>query len=294
MAGHSVRARPPVSRLRARVRSSTPLFVVRAVRSVRGALYAVLDPIDRVRGRDPMRPPRSKMFVGGGDFTAVGEEFLRYFVELGGLRPDDRVLDVGCGIGRMAVPLTGYLSPRGEYRGFDIVKEGIDWCDGAIATRFPNFRFTHADIVNRHYNPAGRHLAREYRFPYPDASFDFAFLTSVFTHMLPPDLGNYLGEVSRVLTPGGRCLMTMFLLDDESRTCIRARRSTLDFSHAVDGCLTIDASDPEAAIAYEEAAVRDGLAAVHLSVDEPIHRGSWCGRPSYLSYQDIILVTKDG
>jgi len=285
-----------VKGLRTRAKGSLPprvLHVLRTIdRAVRRIRYALVDAVAGIRGRDSLTPPRSMIFVGDGDFRKVGEEFRHYFVDLGHLQPDDRVLDVGCGIGRMAVPLTAYLSPQGEYWGFDIVREGIDWCNAAIAGSFPNFHFEHADVFNEHYNPAGTHLAREYRFPHEDSSIDFVFLTSVFTHMLPPDLENYLSEISRVMRPGGRCLMTFFLLNDESRGSIKNRSSTLDFAHAIDGCLAIDADDPEAALAYDEDEVRARLAAVRLRIDEPIRFGSWCGRPSYLSYQDIILVTK--
>jgi SAM-dependent methyltransferase len=283
-------------RLRTRAKASLPppvLFVLRRIdRAGRRISHALADTVDWIRGRDSLMPPRSMVFVGDGNFRKVGEEFRRYFVDLGQLRADECVLDVGCGIGRMAVPLTRYMSSQGEYWGFDIVREGIDWCDNAIASRFPRFHFEHADIFNRHYNPTGAHLASEYRFPYEDASMDFAFLTSVFTHMLPPDMENYLAELSRVLRPGGRCLLTLFLLNDQSRGLMHDRMSTLEFTQALDGCMTIDPDDPEAALAYEEASIRARLAAVGLRIHEPIQFGSWCGRPSYLSYQDILLATK--
>ena len=70
--------------------------------------------------RDPLTAPKGRIFFGGGPFNEIGEEFFRHFVELGGLKPDERVLDLGCGIGGMAVPLTRYLSERGSYKGFDV------------------------------------------------------------------------------------------------------------------------------------------------------------------------------
>ena len=54
-------------------------------------------------------------------------------------------------------------------------------------------------------------------FPCADNSFDLVFLTSVFTHMFAGDVENYLSEISRVLKPGGKCLITWFLLDEVSR-----------------------------------------------------------------------------
>lgn len=61
-------------------------------------------------------PPTRLRFVGRDNFTATGCEFLRYFTEYGGMKPDNSVLDVGCGIGRMAIPMTNYLK-RGTIPG---------------------------------------------------------------------------------------------------------------------------------------------------------------------------------
>src|SRR3954471_21980999 len=100
---------------------------------------------------DQLIPPDSLNFVGGGSFKAVGEEFKGHFVKLGGLRPEHRVLDIGCGIGRMAIPLTQYLSAKGSYEGFDPVKLGIDWCQEKITPLYPNFRFQTVDVFNSFY-----------------------------------------------------------------------------------------------------------------------------------------------
>lgn len=151
------------------------------------------------------------------------------FKKIGKYRSVRVGLHAGCGIGRMAVPLTGYLSAEGSYEGFDIVPEGVRWCQENITPKYPNFRFQIADVHNDRYHPEGSQKASEYRFPYADGSFDFVFLTSVFTHMLPQDMENYLSEISRILRSGGRCLITFFLLNAESLKLIEMGASDLDF-----------------------------------------------------------------
>ena len=256
--------------------------------------YLLEDALDSLLGRrDDLTPPKRKLFVGGyADFKGVGEEFLRYFVELGGLKPHERVLDVGCGIGRMAVPLTTYLDKNGSYEGFDIVADGITWCRKKITPKYPHFRFHLADVFNEKYNPHGRYRASEYHFPYERESFDFVFLTSVFTHMLPHDVEHYLRETAHVLKRGGRCLITFFLLTRESLELISAGKSTYDFTYEGGGFRTIDAATPESGVAYDEEFIRGLYAESRLTIVEPIRFGSWCGRRDFLSYQDVIIAVK--
>jgi ubiquinone/menaquinone biosynthesis C-methylase UbiE len=248
--------------------------------------------IHRLKGKDSMIPPRSMIFVGDGDFEKIGEEFKNYFIELANLKPSDRVLDVGCGIGRMAIPLTNYLSNKSEYWGFDIVKKGIEWCQNRISPKYSNFHFLHSDVYNKHYNPNGKLQARTFHFPFDDDSFDFIFLTSVFTHMLPADLENYLSEISRVLKPESKCLITFFILNDESEKLIRSGSSTLSFSHKIQGCKANNENDPEAAIAYSEEFVLRLFKKYRLKIAQPIHYGSWCKRDTFMSYQDLTIATK--
>lgn len=255
--------------------------------------FRLLDLSDAGERRKEMIPPRTMNFVGNGDFKEIGLEFRRLFVEHGGLKPNDRVLDVGCGIGRMAVPLTTYLSADGEYEGFDIVKMGVEWCQKNITPRYPNFHFAHADVQNKDYNPGGTVHASSYKFPYETGSFDFIFLTSVFTHMFPPDMMNYLGEISRVLKLGGTCFITFFLLNEESQGLIEQGLSTQNFVFQIDGCVTTTPGNPEAAIAFSEPYVREAFDRYGLSVTDAVRYGSWCGRAKSLSYQDIVVATKD-
>lgn len=253
----------------------------------------VLDAADVLLGRrDQLIPPRRLRFVGAGDFRATGREFLEHFRKLGGLRPEHHVLDVGSGIGRMAVPLTEYLTADGRYEGFDIVPHGVAWCQEHISARFRNFGFQLVDIRNKEYNPTGRVAAAEFRFPYSAESFDFAFLTSVFTHMLPTEVDNYLSELHRVLRPDGVCLITWFLLNAESEALLLDGKATIDFRHQWAGCRVVNPLVPEEAVAYQETDAIEAYRRHGLELCWPIHNGSWCGRPDFVSFQDICVARK--
>src|SRR5688500_6927231 len=158
-----------------------------------------LDAKDRFSGRsDRLVPPRRLDLGGRADFVGSGDEALTHMVELGGLQPGHAVLDVGCGVGRIARPLAGYLSGEGAYDGFDVNREADGWCRRRYS-RQRTFHFRIADVYSRRFNPRGQHAAAEYRFPYEDARFDFVILTSVLTHLLESETDHYLAETARVL-----------------------------------------------------------------------------------------------
>ena len=132
--------------------------------------------------RIPLPPKKLVTEVGGGDFHGVGDEFFRYFTKLSKLMPHEQVLDIGCGCGRIAVPLTRHLDSAGCYEGFDIQPSAIKWCQKNITKRHPNFAFTLADIFNTTYNPQGRIAPIDYRFPYEGDRFDYVIL------VIPPEI----------------------------------------------------------------------------------------------------------
>ena len=237
---------------------------------------------DIIGGPLPARvPPRRQTFIGGGDFISVGDDFLEQLKEHG-LTLDMNVLDVGCGQGRMARPLVDYLS-GGTYNGFDIVKSGIDWCHTHYKD-VPNFTFQHANIKNERYNKDGDVAAKDYVFPFEDNSFDFVFLTSVFTHMFKEDVQNYLSEIHRVLKPGGRSLITWFIMRDGGSP-------DLDFAHIYDEVTwTTLKSNPEAALAFDRNFVVGLYQQCGLTAPK-ILEGHWATKGGR-SYQDTLLGYK--
>ena len=116
-------------------------------------------------------------------------------------------------------------------------------------------------------------------------------LGSVFTHMLPADLSNYLSEVHRVMQVGGRCLISYFLLNDRSLRQVQAGRSSHDFKYVEEGYRTTDRLMPELAIAFDEDWITDQYRRLGIEVVRLEH-GAWYGQARNLSYQDLIFAVK--
>lgn len=226
-----------------------------------------------------------------GEFEALGRGHFENVRAIADLKPDDRVLDVGCGLGRVALHFAGFLDMRGRYDGFDASRTGVDWCNARIAPRHPKFRFVHADIRNRQYNPHGALDAASFIFPYADESFSLAYATSVLTHLLPDAAAHYLKEIARVLRPGGRSLVTFFIINDESRRHT-VRSGELRFEKTGQGYWTTQPDNPEACIAYEEQAVQEMHGEAGLEIAAPIRFGSWSSRAGLVGGQDHVLAFK--
>jgi SAM-dependent methyltransferase len=226
----------------------------------------------------------------GSKHRRVGEIYLPLFIEIGGLTRDQAVLEPGCGTGRMAEPLTGYLAGAGTYDGFDVVSKAVRWCTDHISANHPNFRFQHVDVFNRAYNPKGRLDPTRFSFPYADEAFDFVFLTSVFTHMLPPEIRHYLREIKRVLRPEGRCLATFFLLNERSVEAARDGTASRRFQYEGDGYSYDYAASPEAAVAYREASVLEFIEQADLAVCKPIRYGRWSGLGPAPNQDTLVLA----
>jgi SAM-dependent methyltransferase len=259
-----------------------------------GALKRVQDQfwLARFGRRAPLVPPVELMHDGPQsykDFKQNGREFFRYYRKLCGLRSDERVLDVGSGIGRKTLPLVDYLKAGGTYDGLELVKNGVDWCVARYTSKYPNFRFHLIDVYNELYNPQGKYAASEYRFPFAAKQFDLVVLNSVFTHMIAAEVENYLSEIARVLAPGGRCLISFFLLNEASLRLIAAGRSTIELRHQAGPARMVSREKPEIAIGFEEGYVAELYRQFGLEIRR-IYYGSWCGRKKYLSYQDLVVA----
>lgn len=257
------------------------------------AIYA-----EQPAGNDVNLIPPLRMIMDGSisceQFVTIGDDiFNKFLLSRVQLLPNEKLLDVGCGIGRIARPLKRYLNKYGSYDGFDVIRESIDWCKEAYK-HANNFNFLHADIYNSEYNPSGQLQAKKFIFPYNDNYFDVILLTSVFTHMLPEGVRQYMAEISRVLKPGGRTLITYFLLNQESALAPKNGKPSISLPFLLsDECRVADIYKPEGAVGLDESFVREQYTEFNQEIAEIIY-GFWCGRKtgkhSPADLQDAVIA----
>ena len=243
------------------------------------------------RLRDPRpRPWRLVHNIGGGDFYAGGERLFARLREAGGLKPDHHVLDIGCGAGRLAIPLCAWLDENGAYTGFDIARPGLAFAERATEGRCA-IRFVHADLASREYRRNGADAAG-YRFPAEDGTVDLAVATSLFTHVEPDVAAAYLAETGRVLRPGGRLVMTAFCVDDAARAALKAGRARLTLEPYGDAAFAADPRHPERAIGFELDRLTAWAKAGGLVLAEAVDPGDWREPAPRRDFQDWLVFEK--
>lgn len=163
----------------------------------------MLSPYHEENLAEKIREVGHRGFVGGlwEELGALQFEFLRGQ----GLRPEHRLMDVGCGSLRLGCLLVDYLEPE-RYFGIDLIEELLDAghaneLDDAQRARLPR----------SHLHATG---AFEFGF-LGQHRIDVAFAQSVFTHLPLNDLRDCLTKLAHWMAPGGVFFSTFFLCPED-------------------------------------------------------------------------------
>jgi arsenite methyltransferase len=135
-------------------------------------------------------------------YCGVGNPFT-----LGPIREGEAVLDIGCGAGVDSIIAAKLVGPSGAVTGIDLVPE-------MLARAGANACLAGVDNVTFQESSAEQ-------LPFPDNSFDMVISNGVFN--LVVDKVKALGEVLRVLKPGGRFMLADQVLAGELPKETKAR-----------------------------------------------------------------------
>lgn len=103
----------------------------------------------------------------------------------------NRILDLGCGVGRFLFAVESELRPGQRLWACDVFEECARWCRDNI---------DFAEVAHNSIEPP---------LPYEDQQFDFVYALSVFTHLRVDLQFKWAWEVYRVLRPDGVLFATI-------------------------------------------------------------------------------------
>jgi SAM-dependent methyltransferase len=234
--------------------------------------------------------------VGGGDPVEIGRQNFTALEYLTQLQPSMRLLDFGCGCGRLALPVLDFLSEQGSYVGVDIIPKLVKFCHDEISPHHINASFFVSaegnDLYDKFKSDQGPDIpVIDDLSELGEGSFDVITAFSVFTHLKYADAASNLAKLTRLLKPGGKLLLSCFLINSSSRQLLAAGNSSAPFGKDVQQDKQIyfaDCREPLTCVGFQE---RELLMMGHDCGLQPFatYYGHWCGRPPRHSYQDIMV-----
>jgi ubiquinone/menaquinone biosynthesis C-methylase UbiE len=129
----------------------------------------------------------------------VRRRYMRPVLDRVGIRPGERVLELGPGPGIFTVEAARRVGPEGRLIAVDIQPEMI----AQVEKRIQDAGLTNVET----------HVADAYHLPLEDASVDRAFLVTVLPEI--PDQARALAELRRVIKPGGLLSITEEFADPD-------------------------------------------------------------------------------
>ena len=214
----------------------------------------------------------------------------------------NNILDIGCGTGLLGISSEPFISKGGSYTGIDIVKNDIDFCNSHY--KKDNYHFLHFDYANPAYAKSQSQTKRPW--PVNDGSFNLVTALSVWTHLNENDAIFFFQEIFRVLEPGGKAIITFFLLDDNISNFNSLRSDSTGRFHGTNQLLWIFdqsaygsshwfspkwAPNPEDAIGITQEGLnilmqKSGLKLVKY------YPGNWKEKPG-IFFQDLLIFEKE-
>lgn len=134
-------------------------------------------------------------YAVGGDYQEMGYIQMQLLKWIG-IQPDHRIVDVGCGSGRLAHQLA--KNGFSDYTGYDVVTDLLSFAKSQCSKS--RFKFKKIE---------GTHI------PLPESSVDLVCFFSVFTHLFHQDSYKYLLSAKSILKQNGKVAFSFLTFDED-------------------------------------------------------------------------------
>ncbi len=202
-------------------------------------------------------------------YIQTAETEARRLIEKLGCTPKSRILEIGCGQGRMVAGLLRLAGPV-NYTGLDVHLPSINWCRKYIESREKSFHFEHLDVLSERYNTGGKLINNNFRFDIKDKSIDIIYIWGVFTNMEGETMKAYLNDLKRMLASGGKVFFTAFV-----------EENVPDISVNPKGYLLDEFTGPLQVVRYEKNYLFSLIEQSGLTIDEFIYGQEFDGQSEF-------------
>lgn len=128
-------------------------------------------------------------------FSLSGTVYSGRFIQAADLRPEDRVMEVGSGLGEILTASQRRVGAEQPYFGIDLSYQMVWRARRGLEPRHPSLHFLVASALQM---PFRRHC------------FDVVLLSHVVKYLTDPQLRQVLAQVRELLRPGGRIILWEF------------------------------------------------------------------------------------
>jgi len=178
--------------------------------------------------------PEAEYFVDNAPnemWGVVGESYTNWVYQQGFFaalikcfapdKPSLKIVDFGCGHGKLAPVSIFFTHPDGEYLGIDIQESYIDFCRRKYS-HLPGVKFHLSRDFNALYSiPKSNVISSNQSYgadwPLAPESIDVLIAISVFTHLQETDAFGYIDKIHSILKPGALAIITCHIVEEPRR-----------------------------------------------------------------------------
>ena len=156
----------------------------------------------------------------GDSFTnwVYQQGFFAALIKCFAQNESSKIVDFGCGHGKLAPVSVFFTHPEGEYLGIDIQESYINYCRRKYV-QLPRVRFHVSKDYNPLYSPQQQNAVADSKsygedWPVIAESIDVVIAISVFTHLREADAFGYINKIYDILKPGALAILTCHIVEE--------------------------------------------------------------------------------